>query len=77
MSSDLRAIVDELRGALEEPLVEAEKKILEEKAMLETVYKGLTGSDSVSARQVELTKAYTLGYISDFLPGFAQHIETE
>ena len=75
--SDLRAIVDQLRADLEDPLVDAEEKILEEKAMLETVYKGLTGSDSVSARQEELTKEYTLGFLGDFLPGFAQHIEAE
>ena len=76
-SSELKELLIELRAELEEPLVEAEKKLLEEKAWLEVIYKGLTGSDSSSPEQVDLTISHTIGFLSDKLPELAQTITTE
>jgi len=74
---DISEILGALKEALDGPLEDAEKAVLEEKSWLETVYKGLTGSDSVSNAQIELTSAYTYGFLSEKLPDLAQTIEID
>ena len=64
-----------LRSQLEEPLKEAEKKALEEKFWLETLYKSLTGKDSSSPEQTALVTAYTLEFISSQLPVLIETVE--
>ena len=68
--------VKELREELEGPLAAAETKILEEKSLLLLVYESLTGSSSIDGRLSNLSTAYTIGYLSEHLPGFAQTITT-
>ena len=76
-SAELKELLTELRSNLEQPLVEAEKKVIEEKEWLQLLYKGLTGSDSSSPEQTDLTISHTIGFLSDMLPALAQTITTD
>jgi len=64
---ELKNYLEELRADLEGPLEEAEEAIHKEKVWLTKIYKGMSGEDTVSDAQVDLSVSWSYGFLSDNL----------
>jgi len=64
---EIKEYLEELRVGIEEPLEEAEEAIHREKVWLTKIYKGITGEDTVSDAQIDLSVSWSYGFLSDNL----------